>query len=115
MAVYEDSIAAATAVVGFDLLSNIPEARTTGGHRALRAAGIAGSAAALDTRVGVYVGGRRIGRLFNAATGHVNNDRDMTDFGDAYIPPGESLALTVEDAPVTNPINFRIVIEEIVA
>lgn len=114
MAVFEDSIAAATAVVGYDLLSNLPYARVSGGDRVLSAAGLAGSAAALDTRVGVFIGGVKIGQLFNVSTGHVNNDRDLNDFGDAFIPAGESLSLLVEDAPATNPINFRAVIEELV-
>jgi len=113
MAVYEDSIAAATAVVGFDLMTNLPFARVSGADRVLRAAGLAGSAAALDTRVGVFVGGAKIGQLFNAAVGHVQNDRDLSDFGDAFIPAGEALALLVEDAPATNPINFRTVVEEL--
>lgn len=115
MAVFEDSIAAATAVVGYDLLTNIPQARTSGANRVLRAAGLAGSAAALDTRVGVFVGGNKIGQIFNVSTGHVQNDRDLTDFGDAFIPAGDPLSLLVEDAPVTNPINFRVILEDLLA
>jgi len=114
MAVFETSTAAATAVVGYDLLSTLPYARVSGGGRVLRSAGVAGSAAALDTRIGVMVGGVKIGQLFNGATGGVSGDRDMTDFGDAWIPPGESLAVLVEDAPATNPINLRLVVEELV-
>jgi len=114
MAVYEVSIAAATAVVGYDLLSTLPYARVSGGGRVLRSAGVAGSAAAQDSRVGVLVGGVKIGQLYNGATGGVSGDRDMTDFGDAWIPPGESLSVLVEDAPATNPLNLRIVIEEMV-
>jgi len=112
MAVYEDSVAAATAIVGFDLMSRLPYARTSGSDRVLREAGLAGSAAALDTRIGVFVGGVKIGQLFNKATGHVQADAHMTDFGDALIPAGEAFALLVEDAPATNPINFTTVIEE---
>jgi len=114
MAVYEVSIAAATAVVGYDLLSTLPYARVSGGGRVLRSAGIAGSAAAQDSRVGILVGGVKIGQLYNGATGGVSGDRDMTDFGDAWIPPGESLSVLVEDAPATNPLNGRFVIEEMV-
>lgn len=114
MAVYEVSVPAATAVVGYDLLSTLPYARVSGGGRVLRSAGVAGSAAAQDARVGVLVGGVKIGQLYNGATGGVSGDRDMTDFGDAWIPPGESLSVLVEDAPATNPLNLRIVIEEMV-
>jgi len=113
MAVYETSVAAATAAVGYDLLTSLPYVRTSGGGRVLRALGIAGSAAAQDTRVGVQIGGVKIGQLYNGAIGGINNDRDMTDFGDAWIPPGEALAVLVEDAPATNPINIRIVVEEL--
>lgn len=112
MAVYEDSIAAATAVVGYDLMSGIPYARSSGADRVIREAGLAGSAAALDTRIGVFIGGVKVGQLFNKATGHVLADAHMADFGDALIPAGEALALLVEDAPATNPINFTIVVEE---
>lgn len=112
MAVYEDSIAAATAVAGYDLLSGIPYARTSGSDRVLTEAGVAGSAAALDSKVGIFVGGVKIGQLFNAATGHVLNEH-MSDFGEAGIPAGEALSLLVEDAPATNPLNFRIVVEEL--
>jgi hypothetical protein len=114
MAVYEVSVPAATAVVGADLLATLPYARVSGGGRVLRSAGVAGSAAALDTRVGILIGGVKVGQLFNGATGGVSGDRDMTDFGDAWVPPGESLAVLVEDAAATNPINLRIVIEEMV-
>lgn len=114
MAVFETSTAAATAVVGYDLLATLPYARVSGGGRVLRSAGMAGSAAALDSRIGVMVGGIKIGQLYNGATGGVSGDRDMTDFGDAWIPPGETLSLLVEDAPATNPLNVRVVIEEMV-
>jgi len=113
MAVFETSVAAATAVVGYDLLTTLPYVRTSGGGRVLRAAGLAGSAAAQDTRVAIQVGGVKIGQLYNGATGGINNDRDMTDFGDAWIPPGEALSVLIEDAPATNAINLRVVVEEL--
>lgn len=114
MAVWEDSIAAATAVVGYDLLSGLPMARTSGAPRVIRSGGMAGSAAALDTRADVFVGGSKIGQLFNKATGHVLQDAHVSDFGDAFIPAGEPLSLVIADAPATNPINFQLVVEEIV-
>lgn len=115
MAVWEVSIAAATAVVGYDLLTGLPMAKSSGASRALRSGGVAGSAAALDTAVDVMIGGVIVGKLHNVSTGMVQSDRDMTDFGDLYIPPGEALSLLVTDAPATNPINARLVVEEIAA
>lgn len=112
MATYADSIAAATAVVGYDLLSNLPFVRSSGSDRTLAEVGIAGSAAALDTKIGIFVGGSKIGQLFNQGTGGIQNDRDMNDFSDAFIPAGEALALMVEDAPATNPINYQMSIDE---
>ena len=113
MAVIEESVAAATAVVGYDLLSAVPWAKQSGADRVLSEGGLAGSAAALDTKVAIMVGAARIGTLFNVAVGHVNSDRDMKDFGDALIPGGEPLSLLVEDAPATNPINIVLIIEEL--
>lgn len=97
------SIAAATAVVGFDLaagttwrVSNLP-------RRAL-AAGLAGSAAALDTKVDIFVGNVKVGEMFNSATGAPNRD-SMFRIG-YLVPAGAPISIIVTDAPATNPINF---------
>ena len=113
MATFETSVAAATAVVGYDLLTDLPYVRQTGGNRVLRRAGLAGSAAAGDSRVGIQVGGVPVGRLFNVNTGFVNSDRDMRSMGDAFIPAGEALSALVEDAPTTNPLNLLVEVEEL--
>jgi len=113
MTVIETSVPAATAVVGYDLLSSRPESQVSGGHRVLRLGALAGSAAAGDARIGLMVGGQRIATLFNTATGFPQTDRDGRDLGDAYVPPGERVSALVEDAPATNPLNILLVIEEI--
>lgn len=113
MATFEVSVPAATAAVGYDLLTDLPFVRSSGGNRILRRAGLAGSAGAGDTRVGITVGGVPVGRLHNVSTGFVNSDRDMRSMGDAIIPAGEALSALVEDAPVTNPINLLVEVEEL--
>ena len=113
MATFETSVAAATAVVGFDLLTDLPFVRQSGGNRILRRAALAGSAAAGDTRIGLTIGGVPVGRLFNGAVGFPQSDRDMRSMGDAFIPAGEALSALVEDAPATNPINLLVEIEEL--
>ena len=113
MATYEVSVPAATAVVGFDLLTDLPYVRVSGGNRILRRAAVAGSAAAGDSRVDLSVGGVPVGRLFNVGTGFPNSDRDMRSMGDAFIPAGEALAALVGDAPATNPLNLLVEVEEL--
>lgn len=113
MATFETSVPAATAVVGFDLLSDLPFVRVSGGNRILRRAALSGSAAAGDSRVSLTVGGVPVGRLFNVGTGFPQSDRDMRSMGDAFIPAGEALSALVEDAPVTNPLNLLVEVEEL--
>ncbi len=113
MATYEVSIPAATAVVGYDLLTDLPYVRVSGGNRILRRAALAGSAAAGDSRVGLAVGGVPVGRMYNVGTGFPNSDRDMRSMGDAFIPAGEALSALVEDAPATNPLNLLVEVEEL--
>jgi len=98
----EFSIAAATAVIGYDLMggNSLNQARH---DRFLRAAGLAGSAAALDTEVEVFVDQEKVGNIYNAATGAVTRDH-MRSLGH-YVPAGAQVRVMVKDAPVTNPIN----------
>ena len=103
-AVAENSIAAATAVVGYDLLSNDIN-QQSGGRRRIGRAGLAGSAAALDTKVGVFIGTNKVGTLFNVATGAVLMDAHGRNI-QAIVPADTEVHLYVEDAPATNPINY---------
>jgi len=102
--VAEQSIAAATAAAGYDLLkddinnlANYP--------RVLTRAGLAGSAAALDTRVAIYIGTDVVARLYNVATGAVLTDAHFRDIH-KMVPAGVQVRAVVEDAPATNPINI---------
>ena len=105
------SVPAATAVVGYDLLTSIPEAQISGSARVLRMAAIAGSAASGDTQVDVRVGGRRIGSLINGSIGGIDLTRDARYFA-AYVPAGSRLQLLVVAAPATSPINAAIDYDE---
>lgn len=103
MSVISDSIAAATAVVGYDLLTDnrqqvLPYPRVILGLK------LTGSAAAGDTKVELWVGERRIGEYFNTNTGYGNAD-DIQPVN-TPVPPGTPIHLIVVDAPNTNPINF---------
>lgn len=99
------SIAAASAVVGYDLASGTTWQNST--HpRQMVAVGLTGSAAALDTLVEVFVGDRRVGEIYNSATGAPARD-NMFRMG-VDVPAGEDVHLFVRDAPATNPINAAI-------
>ena len=71
MALVEVSIAAATAVLGYDLLQN-EELRQAGRSRRLVAAALKGSAAGGDAKVELMVGRNRIAKIYNTGTGFPN-------------------------------------------
>lgn len=101
------SIAAATAVLGYDLLTNRPDIASSAQGRVLRAVGLTGSAAAGDTAVDFKVGNRTVVSLYNTATGFPTND--ASKFPTSYnVPAGSPLSIIVTDAPVTNAINLLV-------
>ena len=97
------SIAAATAVVGFDLAANTTWQQSDKPRRLL-AVGLAGSAAALDTEISIFVGNVKVGNIFNSATGAPNRD-SMFRIGD-LVPPGQEVHAFIVSAPSSNPINL---------
>jgi len=96
------SVAAATAVLGYNLASG-KTWRSAPFSRRLAGLGIAGSAAALDSHVRVMAGQEEIADAYNAATGAVNRD-SMFGVG-AIIPANVELFIIVDDAPASNPLN----------
>lgn len=101
------SVAAATAVVGYDLLTNRPDIATSGVRRVLRALALTGSAAAGDSAIDVKVANRTVATLYNTATGFPTND--ASKFDTAYnVPGGSPVSVIVIDAPATNPLNLLI-------
>lgn len=101
------SIAAATAVLQYDLLTSRPDISVSGRDRVIRALGLTGSAAAGDTAVDVKVGNVVVATLYNSATGFPSND--AAKFPTSYfVPAGTPISAVVTDAPATNAINFLI-------
>lgn len=101
------SVAAAVAVVGYDLLTNRPDIQNSGANRVLRAVALTGSAAAGDSVVDFKVGNRVVATLYNTATGFPT--ADASKFPTSYmVPAGSPLSVIVTDAPATNPLNLLV-------
>jgi len=101
------SVPAATAVLGYDLLTNRPDVASAAGKRVLRAVALTGSGAAGDTVVDIKVGNRVVTTLYNTATGFPTADASM--FKTSYlVPAGSPVSVIVTDAPVTNALNLLI-------
>lgn len=98
------SIAAATAVVGYDLFKD-QTWNVSGRNRVIRGLACAGSAAAGDTEVDLYVGNVRVTNFFNSATGFPTRDH-YKPLGAVAVPAGTKISAIVRDAPATNPINI---------
>jgi len=99
------SIAAATAVLGFDLARDTYWQQSDR-PRNIVAIGLAGSAAALDTKVRIMVGAHQVGEIFNSNTGAP--DRDSMFRIAAFVPAGSEVHAFVDDAPASNPINMAV-------
>jgi len=107
----QNSIAAATAIVGYDLASS-QTWKTAGNPRKLVGMGLAGSAAALDSKADVMIGNQKVGELYNTSLGAVQKDTDIFR-GGAIIPGGTPISILVTDAPATNPLNVTVDLEDI--
>jgi len=107
MALTMISVPAATAVVGYDLLTNRSDIANSAVPRVLRALALTGSAAAGDSVADIKVGNRTVATLYNTATGFPTND--ASKFPTAYqVPGGSPVSVIVTDAPATNPLNLLI-------
>lgn len=103
MGVGQFSVAAATAVVGYDLASGqIWQQQAK--NRALTGFAIKGSAAALDTKVDLFIDTVKIGEFYNTGTSMPNMD-DVIPLDMNFVPAGAQIHIYVTDAPGTNPIN----------
>lgn len=107
----QNSVAAAVAVVGYDLATG-QTWKTAGQDRMLNAFGLAGSAAALDSQVDIMIGEVKVGELYNSSLGAVQKDTDMFR-GGALIPGGTPISILVTDAPATNPLNVAVDLQDI--
>jgi len=102
----EVSVAAATAVVGYDLFQD-EWFQIMNEDRTITGIGVAGSAAALDTEVELFVGTNKVGNYLNKAAGAVLMDAHRVDL-EADVEAGDMLHCYVTDAPATNPINVQL-------
>lgn len=96
------SVAAASAVVGYDLTSGQLWA-VQGRNRALTGFAMTGSAAAGDTKVSLYVDQVLVGEFYNTTTGFPTKDHFYNL--NAFVPAGSKISIIVTDAASTNPIN----------
>ena len=106
------SVAAATAVVGYDLFSD-EWFQSMGSDRALTGIGVAGSAAALDFLCQLFIDDVFIGEYYNAATGAVLVDAHMVPLDELYVPAFAKIRCVVEDAANTNPINVMLIWDDL--
>jgi len=102
MASIENAVAAAVAVVDYDLYNNVPGAEIQRGQRVHMVA-ITGSAAVGDTRVRFMAGTEVVAWLYNNALGVPGRDQLIPC---DYVHQGDTVRLyaMVTDAPATNPI-----------
>jgi len=105
------SVAAATAVVGHDLLLSEVH-RTSQRPRALRKIEYLGSAAVGDTSIDLFIGAQFIARLPNVATGLAFKNLDMFEVN-ALVPAGVEMRALVVDAPATNPVAVMLIMEDL--
>lgn len=102
----ELTVAAATAVAGYDLMRD-QQQRVSAQHRRISGVSVAGSAAAGDCSFDLFIGQRLIQRFYNKATGWPTRDH-RTPLPGLYVPPAETVSAIMVTAPTTNPINVII-------
>lgn len=107
--IVENSVAAATAVLEYDLMP--VKYRQSSRPRLVKTFALTGSGAAGDTIVEMSKGKIPLGSKYNSATGFPT--RDHTFPINEHIPANDEISLIVKDAPVTNPINLSMEIVEL--
>ena len=104
------SVAAATAVVGYDLMTG---SRHQQGEymRSLQSMKLTGSTAKGDTEVELFIGDEYIGNFFNTTEGAgvFGVREDEVDLGNVMVYPGEKIHAYISDAPTTNAINMTLI------
>lgn len=104
------SVAAATAVVGYDLATGTNWQRSAK-DRALNGFALAGSAAAGDTKVDLLIDTVKVGEFYNTVLAMPTGDH-LYPLG-VYVPAGCDIHIYVTDAPATNPINGMLAFEDL--
>lgn len=93
--------AAATAVLGYNLLQNRPDVQSAGRNRVLRGIALTGSAVIGDCSVDVKVQDRVVATIFNSGLLTPQKDRDMMPVS-VVVPAGAPVSVIVTDAPATS-------------
>jgi hypothetical protein len=101
MALTTIGTAAATAVLGYNLLQNRPDVQSSGRTRVLRGLALTGSAVIGDCSVDVKVGDRVVATIFNSALLTPQMDRDLMSMA-VNVPAGVPVSVIVVDAPATS-------------
>jgi len=109
---YTVGVAAATAVVGYDMFTGRVWAREAG-PRAVRAMALTGSAVIGDSAVELYIGVTQVGEFVNSALLTPQVQRDLVPLENLYVPPGTQLRCIVTDAPATSILYVMISIRAI--
>ena len=107
---YVAAVAAATAVVGYDLFTGEVWARSPV-DRILTGTGVTGSAVIGDSEVELFIDEVRVGSFFNNRL-LVPTQDEVVDLEDLYIPAGAQLRSIVRDAPATSLIYHTVVVED---
>jgi len=103
----EVTVAAATAVAGYDLMRDETQ-RVSAERRTINGIAVAGSTAAGDCSFNLYIGQHLVGRFYVKATGWPTRDH-MAPLAGLYVPPGETISMIMVTAPTTNPINVLMI------
>lgn len=110
MATFEVTIAAATAVLNYDLLRDEPWT-VADVPRVITGFGVTGSAAAGDSGADLKVRTNAVARKYNTVTGFPTGDHIQPIR--AYVPAGAKISCPVIDAPATNPLNAIFLVEDL--
>ena len=98
------SVLAADAVVNYDCFAN-QTWRVSAKTRKLRGLAVAGSTAAGDCAVDLFVDQYKVGRFYNLAAGWPTMDH-MVPLRGNLVPPGATISCIVTDAAAANPLNI---------
>jgi len=101
MALTTIGTAAATAVLGYNLLQNRPDVQSAGRSRTLRGFALTGSAVIGDCSVDVKVGDRVVGTFYNSGLLTPQSNRDVMIMS-VHVPAGVPVSVIVADAPATS-------------
>jgi len=105
MALYEESVAAATAVLGYDMFQNATY-KTSARNRVVRSLAVTGSAVVGDAKISLRIGQLEVVAKYNGALLFADRE-DLLPVG-AAIPAGTPVSCIVVDAPATSKLNILI-------